>query len=74
MTHTGTGAYSADMPLSVPLDSVKHYEDYVARLQQIPRALSQTIEILRAGMKDKLTPVRFLAEKIPAQPQSRSLS
>jgi uncharacterized protein (DUF885 family) len=57
----------ADLPLSVPLDSVKHYEDYVARLQQIPRALSQTIEILRAGTKDKLMPVRFLAEKIPAQ-------
>ena len=27
----------ADLPLSVPLDSVKHYEDYVARLHQIPR-------------------------------------
>jgi len=57
----------ADLPLSVPLDSVKHYEDYVSRLHQIPRALSQTIEVLRAGMKDKLMPVRFLAEKVPAQ-------
>jgi len=57
----------ADLPLAVPLDSVKHYEDYVARLHQIPRALSQTTEVLRAGMKDKLMPVRFLAEKIPAQ-------
>jgi uncharacterized protein (DUF885 family) len=57
----------ADLPLSVPLDSVKHYEDYISRLHQIPRALSQTTEVLRAGMKDKLMPVRFLAEKIPAQ-------
>lgn len=59
----------ADLPLSVPLDSVKHYEDYIARLRQIPRALNQTMEVLRAGMKDKLMPVRFLAEKIPAQCQ-----
>jgi uncharacterized protein (DUF885 family) len=57
----------ADLPLAVPLDSVKHYEDYVARLHQIPRAFTQTTEVLRAGMKDKLMPVRFLAEKIPAQ-------
>jgi uncharacterized protein (DUF885 family) len=57
----------ADLPLAVPLDSVKHYEDYISRLHQIPRALSQVTEVLRAGMKDKLMPVRFLAEKIPAQ-------
>ena len=59
----------ADLPLSVPFDSVKHYEDYIARLHQIPRALSQTTEVLRAGMKDKLMPVRFIAEKLPVQCQ-----
>jgi uncharacterized protein (DUF885 family) len=59
----------ADLPLSVPLDSVKHYEDYIARLQQIPLALAETEEVLRAGMRDKLMPVRFLLEKIPAQCQ-----
>jgi uncharacterized protein (DUF885 family) len=57
----------ADLPLSVPLDSVKHYEDYVARLQQIPRVLNETSEVMRAGMRDKLMPVRFLLEKIPVQ-------
>jgi len=61
--HTGL----ADLPLAVPLDSVKHYEDYISRLRQIPRALSQVTEVLRAGMKDNLMPVKFLAEKIPAQ-------
>jgi uncharacterized protein (DUF885 family) len=57
----------ADLPLSVPLDSVKHYEDYIARLHQIPRVFSQTTEVLRAGMKDKLMPVRFLLEKLTVQ-------
>jgi uncharacterized protein (DUF885 family) len=59
----------ADLPLSVPLDSVKHYEDYIARLHQIPRALSQTTEVLRAGVKDNLMPVRFLLEKLHVQCQ-----
>ena len=63
--HTGL----ADLPLSVPFDSVKHYEDYIARLHQIPRALRQTTEVLHAGMKDKLMPVRFLIEKLPVQCQ-----
>jgi uncharacterized protein (DUF885 family) len=66
---SGVHTNLADLPLSVPLDSVKHYEDYIARLRQIPRALSQTTEVLRAGMKDKLMPVRFLLEKIPVQCQ-----
>src|SRR6266404_3183240 len=59
----------ADLPLSVPFDSVKHYEDYIARLHQMPRVLSQTTEVLRAGMKDNLTPVRFLMKKLTAQSQ-----
>jgi len=59
----------ADLPLSVPFDTVKQYEDYVARLHQIPRVLNQTTEVLRAGMKDKLMPVRFLLEKLPVQCQ-----
>src|ERR1700682_3762045 len=59
----------ADLPLSVPLDSVKHYEDYIASLHPTPRTLSQTTEVLSAGMKDNLMPVRFLLEKIPVQCQ-----
>jgi uncharacterized protein (DUF885 family) len=61
--HTGL----ADLPLAMPFDSVKHYEDYIARLHQIPRVLAQTTEVLRAGMKDNLMPVRFLLEKVPGQ-------
>ena len=59
----------ADLPLAVPFDSVKQYEDYIARLHQIPRVFSQTEEVLRASMKDHLMPVRFLLEKVPDQCQ-----
>ncbi len=57
----------ADLPLAVPFDSVKQYEDYIARLHQIPRVFLQTEEVLRAGLKENLMPVRFLLEKIPEQ-------
>jgi uncharacterized protein (DUF885 family) len=58
----------ADLPLAVPLDSVKHYEDYIARLHQIPRAFAQTEEVLRAGMNaTNSCRCAFLLEKVPAQ-------
>ena len=64
---SGVHTELADLPLSVPLDSVKHYEDYIARLHQIPRAFDQTTEVLRSGLADRLMPVRFLLEKVPVQ-------
>ncbi len=57
----------ADLPNSVPLDTVQHYEDYIARLHQIPRAFEQTIDVLRQGERDGLMPVKMLLEQIPAQ-------
>jgi uncharacterized protein (DUF885 family) len=63
----GIHANLADLPLSMPFDSVKHYDDYIARLHQIPNALRQTEDVLRVGVSDHLVPVRFIAEKIPGQ-------
>ena len=63
----GIHAGLADLPLSMPFDSVKHYEDYIARLHQIPKAFLQTEDVMRAGVRDHLVPVRFIAEKVPGQ-------
>ncbi len=65
----GNGPHTqlADLPNAVPLDSVKHYDDYIARLHQIPRSLLQSEDILRMGVKDHLVPVKFVAEKVPGQ-------
>jgi uncharacterized protein (DUF885 family) len=57
----------ADLPLSVPLDSVQHYEDYISRLRQIPRVLDQTTEVMRQGEKDGLMPPRLVLDKLPGQ-------
>jgi uncharacterized protein (DUF885 family) len=63
----GPQVHLADLPLAMPFDTVKQYEDYIARLHQVPRVFTQTEEILRAGKKDGLMPVRFLLERVPAQ-------
>lgn len=57
----------ADLPNAVPLDTVQHYTDYIARLHQIPKALDQTVAVLRQGEKDGLVPPRVLLDQIPAQ-------
>lgn len=63
----GIHNHLADLPNRVPLDTVQHYEDYVARLRQIPRAFEQTMDVLRQGEKDGLMPPRILLDQVPAQ-------
>ena len=57
----------ADLPNAVPFDSVPHYRDYISRLQQIPRVLEQTTEVMRQGGKDGLMPPKLVLEKLPGQ-------
>jgi uncharacterized protein (DUF885 family) len=57
----------ADLPLSVPFDSVPHYQDYISRLHQIPRVLDQVMEVMRQGLKDGLMPPKLVLEKLPGQ-------
>ena len=57
----------ADLPLRVPLDSVQHYQDYISRLRQIPRALEQTTEVMRQGEKDGLMPPKLVLDKLTGQ-------
>ncbi len=55
---------------AIPLDSVKHYQDYLARLRQIPQVLADTVGLLKEGEKEKLLPPKFLLEKTVVQCQS----
>ncbi|MGC2627553.1 MAG: DUF885 domain-containing protein [Candidatus Udaeobacter sp.] len=57
----------ADFPNAMPFDSVPHYQDYISRLQQIPRVLEQTTEVMRQGEKDHLMPPKLVLEKLPGQ-------
>jgi len=63
----GVHTQLADLPNSMPFDSVQHYQDYISRLKQIPRVLEQTTEVMRQGEKDHLMPPKIVAEKLPGQ-------
>lgn len=54
----------------IPFDSTKHYEDYLARLHQVPHLVDDLIEILQQGERDRLMPPRFLLEKTISQCKS----
>ena len=52
---------------TAPFDTVAHYRDYIARLDAIPAAVDQLIEVSRAGVKDGLIQPRYLLEKTVSQ-------
>jgi uncharacterized protein (DUF885 family) len=55
---------------NIPFNTTKQYEDYVARLHKIPGVMTDLIEILNQGAKDKMMPPRFLLEKTVEQCKS----
>jgi uncharacterized protein (DUF885 family) len=59
----------AQLLSSLAFDSVKDYEDYIARLWQLPKALDDTMTNMRDGMAAGLMPPRFLLEKVVVQAQ-----
>lgn len=57
----------ASLPFDSPFRNVKDYEDYLARLHQIPRVIEQAIGHMRDGLRDRLMPPKYLLEKVSAQ-------
>ncbi|WP_151988780.1 DUF885 domain-containing protein [Acinetobacter oleivorans] len=52
---------------SIPFDNAKQYQDYIARLKQIPLILDQGIQLAKQGQKDGLMPPKYLIEKVAKQ-------
>jgi uncharacterized protein (DUF885 family) len=50
-----------------PFDTVTDYDNYIARLHQIPHAFEQVTANMRQGMKHKLMPPKYLLEKVAAE-------
>jgi uncharacterized protein (DUF885 family) len=48
-------------------DTVKDYEDYIARLNQLPVAFGQVIDLMKHGLEDGLVPPRILLEQVAKQ-------
>jgi uncharacterized protein (DUF885 family) len=65
-----TGGIHIDLPQLVSVlsfQSVKDYEDYISRLNQIPRLFDETEIQMRKGMAEGLMPPRILLEKVAEQ-------
>lgn len=52
---------------SIPFNNTKQYQDYIARLKQIPLILDQGIQLAKQGQKDGLMPPKYLIEKVAKQ-------
>jgi uncharacterized protein (DUF885 family) len=48
-------------------ENVKDYEDYIARLKQLPRLFDQTVVQMRKGMAEGLMPPKLLLEQVITQ-------
>ncbi len=55
---------------SLSFDSVKDYDDYIARLKKLPLAFSQQMTNMQLGIDEGRMPPRYLLEKALAQTQS----
>jgi len=61
--YNGLQIFLPQIATYAPFDSVKHYEDYIARLKQIPASFDQAVLVMRQGVQDSLVPPRYLLEK-----------
>jgi uncharacterized protein (DUF885 family) len=59
----------ASLPSYTTFRSAKDYQDYIARLHQIPRVLQQVTANMRAGLADHFVQPRYLLEKAAVQVQ-----
>jgi uncharacterized protein (DUF885 family) len=59
----------ASLVVDTPFRNVKDYQDYLARLHQIPRGLEQATAHMRNGLRDHLMPPKYILELVAAQAQ-----
>ncbi len=64
---TGTHLRLANMVGNLSFDTVKDYDDFLARMRLFPSQLDNVAARMRLGMKDHLMPPRFLLGKVADQ-------
>jgi uncharacterized protein (DUF885 family) len=57
----------AGLAFETPFRNVKDYDNYLARLHQIPGVLDEAMGHMRDGLRDHLMPPKFLLEKVSDQ-------
>ncbi len=67
------GGFHTEMPRLVEnlsFETVKDYDDYIARLKKIPTAFSQIMTNMQLGMDEGRVPPKYLLEKVLVQTQA----
>lgn len=67
LQNSGIHIDAPQMVSALPFDTVKDYEDYLARLHKLPKLFAETTVQMQKGIKDKLMPPQFLIPKIARQ-------
>jgi uncharacterized protein (DUF885 family) len=67
MGHQG-GVQTADgLVEGLAFNETRDYRDWLARMRALPKAIDQTIELMREGVKAGNVPPRVLMQRVPAQ-------
>jgi uncharacterized protein (DUF885 family) len=64
---SGVHLFLAQLPSMLPFTTVRDYEDYIVRLEKMPRQLDDTMTNMRKGMAAGLMPPRYLLEQVADQ-------
>lgn len=56
-----------DLGTSLRFETVKDYEDWLARMRALPTYLEQEVSLLRQGMREHMVHPKIIMERIPAQ-------
>jgi prolyl oligopeptidase len=56
-----------DLSTALRFETVKDYDDWIARLRAFPAYMDQTIELMRTGIKERIMWPKVVMQRVPAQ-------
>ena len=73
-SHRGGIQLQHESAETLPLRSVKHYEDWLSRLSKIDHYIDSHIDVAKAGMADNIMPPRILMQRVLDQIKAQAFS
>jgi len=67
ITQRGGIQDASSLANSLSFETVKHYEDWIARMRAFPAYMNQTIALMRAGIEKKMVHPQVVMKRVPAQ-------
>jgi len=56
-----------DLADALRFETVKDYDDWIARLRVFPALMDQTIELMRQGIRERIVHPKIIMQRLPAQ-------